>query len=66
MTEKEYKIDGMTCHHCVKAVEIELDEIDVASREVEIGSAVVEFDESKISDDQVVKAIEEAGYTVIK
>ncbi len=66
MTEKEYKIDGMTCHHCVKAVEIELDEIDVASRKVEIGSAVVEFDESKISDDQVVKAIEEAGYTVIK
>ena len=66
MTKKEYKIDGMTCHHCVKAVEIELDEINVASREVEIGSAVVEFDESKISDDQVVKAIEEAGYTVIK
>ncbi len=65
MTKKEYKIEGMTCHHCVKAVEIELDEIGVNSREVEIGSATVEYDENRISDDQVVKAIEEAGYKVV-
>lgn len=63
---KKYQIDGMTCHHCVKAVEVELDEIGVTSRDVEIGSAVVDYDENKISDDQVVMAIEEAGYKVIK
>ncbi len=65
MTKREYKIDGMTCHHCVKAIEIELDDIGVTSREVKMGSAVVEFDESKISDDQIIKAIEEAGYKVV-
>jgi len=65
MTQKKYKIGGMTCPHCVMAIEIELDEIGVNSREVKIGSAVVEFDESKISEDKVVNAIEEAGYKVL-
>lgn len=66
MSEKAFKIDGMTCHHCVKAVEVELDEIGVENREVEIGSAKVKFDENKISESDVEKAIEEAGYEVVK
>ncbi len=64
MTKKEFKINGMTCHHCVKAVEIELEELGVNSYEVEIGSAIVEYDENKISEDQIINAISEAGYQV--
>ena len=64
MVKKEFKINGMTCHHCVKAVEIELQDLGVNSYEVEIGFAVVEYDENKISEDQRINAISEAGYQV--
>ncbi len=64
MVKKEFKINGMTCHHCVKAVEIELQDLGVNSYEVEIGFAVVEYDENKISEDQIINAISEAGYQV--
>ena len=65
MIEKTYKIKGMSCNHCVKSVEIELSEIDVDSYNVEIGSAIVKYDESKLSDSDIVKAVEEAGFTVV-
>ncbi len=64
MVKKEFKINGMTCHHCVKAVEVELEELGVYSHEVEIGSAVVEWDDNKISEEQIINAITEAGYQV--
>ena len=66
MTQKEFKIEGMTCHHCVKAVVIELNKLNVESHQIDIGTAFVSFDELKIKEDDVVKAIEEAGYKVIR
>jgi len=65
MLEKTYTIEGMNCQHCVKAVELELEEIGVDSFEVEIGSAIVKYDENKISDEDVNKAIDEAGFVVV-
>lgn len=65
MLEKTYKIEGMSCQHCVKAVEVELNEIGVDQIEVEIGSAKVKFDESKLSDTEIIGAVEEAGFKVI-
>jgi copper chaperone len=64
--EKEFKISGMSCQHCVMAVKKELSEIGVASYEVEIGSAKVSFDETKIEPSSIEKAISEAGFSVIK
>ena len=66
MTEKTYKIDGMTCHHCVKAVEVELSETGVEQYDVEIGSAKVKYDENKVTEKEIETAIEEAGYQVVK
>ena len=66
MLEKTIKIDGMNCQHCVKAVEVELEEIGVDSFEVEIGSAKVKFDESKITDKDLHKAVDEAGFIVVE
>lgn len=65
MTTKEFKIDGMSCMHCVKAVEMELKDLDPQEMNVEIGSAKVTYDESKNNEKDFVKAIEEAGYKVI-
>ncbi len=64
MKEQTYKIEGMSCQHCVKAVEIELEEIGVESFDVEVGSAKIKFEENKITDSDISKAIDEAGFKV--
>lgn len=66
MKEKEFKIDGMSCQHCVKAVEVELEEIGAESFEVEIGSAIVRYNEENINENDINKAIEEAGFKVVE
>ena len=65
MKERKFKIEGMSCHHCVKAVQKELDAINVDSYEVEIGSAVVKYDETKMDERKIIGAIKEAGYKVV-
>ena len=64
MTAKNYKIKGMTCMHCVMAVKKELSKIGLESFDVEIGSAKVKYDESKINPTRINHAIFEAGYQV--
>ena len=66
MTTQEIKIDGMSCNHCVMAVKKELSKVGLDTFDVQIGSANVRYDESKVNTDQIEKAIEEAGYTVRK
>lgn len=65
MLEKTFKIEGMSCQHCVKAVEVELNEIGVEPIEIEIGSVKVKFEESKFSDREIIAAVEEAGFRVV-
>ena len=66
MTTRELKIEGMSCHHCVMAVEKELKKInEVNVEDVQIGSAKVEYDESKINENVFKEAIEEAGYKLV-
>lgn len=66
MTTTEIKIDGMSCQHCVMAVNKELSKINLESFDVKIGLAKVTYDEAKIKIEDIEKAIEEAGYTVSK
>ena len=64
--KKEFKIEGMSCNHCVMAVKKSLSKINLVQFEVAIGSAKVEFDEKEIAEEVIIRAIEEAGYQVIK
>jgi copper chaperone len=64
MSEKTFKIEGMSCQHCVKAVEIELDELNLESYKVEVGSAKINYNEKKVSEAEIVKSIIEAGFKV--
>ena len=64
--KKEYSIDGMSCNHCVMSVEKQLLKLNLNAFKVEIGSAEVEYDETKIEEKEIIKAIEEAGYKVIQ
>ncbi|MFA3782797.1 heavy-metal-associated domain-containing protein [Melioribacteraceae bacterium 4301-Me] len=65
MTTKDFKIEGMSCHHCVMAIEKELSKLELESKNVEIGKAKVVYDENKINEQSIINAIEEAGYKVI-
>ena len=63
-TSRIYRVVGMTCGHCVAAVEREVGAIngvtdvtvDLATGEVMVAST------SSITDDQMAAAIDEAGY----
>ncbi len=66
METKEIKISGMTCHHCVKAVEFELKKLPLVNYKVEIGKATVTFNPNAVSLGAIIEAIEEAGYKVIE
>lgn len=65
MAQETIKIDGMSCMHCVGRVKKVLDGLaGVKSAEVSVGSAVVDFDESKLSRSDIEQTIAKAGYKI--
>jgi len=62
---KIFKIDGMSCGHCVMAVKKSLSKLDLKEAHVLIGSAEIEYDESRTNEAAIKIAIEEAGYRVV-
>lgn len=67
MSKAEIKIEGMSCPHCVMAVKKALTELNgVKNADVEIGKAVVSYDESNVKPAQLEEAIKKAGYKVAK
>ncbi len=65
MNDIRIQINGMTCQHCVMRVKQALESLpgiqDVA---VDIGTAMVSFDESVIRQKEIEEAIVAAGYTI--
>lgn len=66
MQNIKLQVEGMSCNHCVKAVEGAIEEVG-ATGKVDLGSKSVEvtYDESKLSLDKIKEAIEEQGYDVV-
>jgi copper chaperone CopZ len=68
MLKKTFKIPDMTCTNCsmkIEALEDDLDgvkEINASYHKLEM---VIEFDESKLSDEQIIAAVKKKGYTAI-
>lgn len=63
--KKKYIIQGMTCAACAAAVERQVSKLSgVLSVEVNLLTAVmqVSFDEQKVDDQAIIKAVEQAGY----
>ncbi|MDI6729307.1 MAG: copper ion binding protein [Thermodesulfovibrionales bacterium] len=66
MTETTLKIEGMSCQHCVMRVKKAVDAVaGVTKSDVAVGSATIQFDESKAKKEDIKAAIEKAGYKVI-
>lgn len=66
MKTDELKIRGMTCGHCVMSVRNELTKLaGVKVEDVQIGKARVQYDESQVKRQDIARAVEEAGYTLV-
>jgi copper chaperone len=60
-------IEGMTCSHCVRAVEGRLRKTaGVEVQDVQVGSADVRYDPARTSVDEIAEAIADEGYTAYK
>ncbi|MCL4272712.1 MAG: cation transporter [Anaerolineales bacterium] len=66
MIKKTFKIPDMTCSNCamkIEALEDDLEgvkEINASYHKLEM---VIEYDESKLTDEQIVAAVKKKGYT---
>lgn len=66
MAEAVIKIEGMTCQHCVMRVKKAIEGLaGITKADVQIGSAAVLYNESKVKKEDIEKAIEKAGYKVV-
>ncbi|QIS22752.1 heavy-metal-associated domain-containing protein [Nocardia terpenica] len=66
MATSTYTVTGMTCGHCVSAVQQEIGRIDgVTGVEVDLDTGRVQVESTApISDAAVAAAVDEAGYQV--
>lgn len=65
MKTAHLEIVGMSCGHCVNAVEGALRNTPgVRAASVSIGAADVEYDESSVSPQQLADAVSQEGYEV--
>lgn len=62
-----YKVEGMTCGHCVNSVTQEVSSIAGVSKvEVDLSTGNVAVESAEALDPQAVQAaVEEAGYTLV-
>ncbi|MGL4362615.1 MAG: heavy metal translocating P-type ATPase [Cellulosilyticaceae bacterium] len=64
---KEFKITGMTCAACSRAVERmikKLDGVNEASVNIATEKLVIDFDKKKLTEKNIIEAIQKAGYGV--
>lgn len=69
METQTLNVQGMSCNHCVKAVEENVGQLDgVASVTVHLSDALVdvEFDQAKAPLTKIIETIEDQGYDVTK
>ena len=66
MKTQELKIEGMSCGHCVMSVKKELGKVPgIVVDDVQIGTAKVHYDESKVTEQVLARAIDDAGYKLV-
>ncbi len=68
MTNKSFKIEGMTCASCARAVERvtgKLDGVLTANVNLATEKLTLEYDESKLTEEAIQKAVDKAGYRAL-
>jgi len=65
MVKNTYRVEGMHCSNCamnIEGIEDDLPGIKQVSASYQKGQMVVEFDEAKVSEAQILAALEKRGY----
>ena len=68
MIKKTFKVEDMTCTNCAMKLESLEDtlegvkEINASYHKLEM---VIEYDESKLTDEQIITAVKKKGYTAV-
>jgi copper chaperone len=63
--QRSYTVTGMTCQHCVAAVDAEVGALPgVSSVDVDLASGALVVSGSDIDGEAVRSAVEEAGYSL--
>ncbi|GIP37378.1 copper chaperone CopZ [Paenibacillus sp. J31TS4] len=66
MQNETLTVKGMSCGHCVRAIEGALEEIGANGKvDLASGTVAVSYEEGKVSLAKVKEAIEEQGYDVV-
>ena len=64
--QREYKVAGMTCAHCVAAVTEEVEQVPgVEAVSVELAGGRLAVAGDSLDDERIRAAVEEAGYEVV-
>lgn len=69
MIKTLFRIEGMSCEHCVRAVKNAVEDLGGAvSAKVELSAktAEVEYDENILDKAKIIEAIKEEGYEVFE
>ncbi|WP_141432288.1 copper chaperone CopZ [Bacillus sp. 03113] len=67
MGKVQLNVEGMSCGHCVKAIEGSVGELNGVSNvkvDLENGTVDVEFNQNEVSLDTIKEAIDDQGYDV--
>jgi copper chaperone CopZ len=65
MVKKKYRVEGMHCSNCamnIEGIEDDLSGIKQISASYQKGQMVVEFNEARVSEAQILAALEKRGY----
>lgn len=66
MTKVTLKVEGMSCGHCVNAVETAVRQAGAAGTvDLASGTVTIEYDENAVTLEQLKQAIEDQGYDVV-
>ncbi len=66
---KDFKVEGMSCINCARTIELTLKKtpgIRSVKVSFELGRVSVEYDEEKVSPQEIARRIEELGYRVVE
>jgi copper chaperone CopZ len=65
LVRKTYRVEGMHCSNCamnIEGIEDELPGIKQISASYQKGQMLVEFDDTKVTESEILAALEERGY----
>ena len=68
MIKKTFKIPDMSCTNCamkIESLEDDLDGVKEVTASYHRLEMVVEYDESKLTEEQIIAAVKKKGYTAV-